>query len=142
MRFEKLIAGQKIIWENGRKTQMRVEVALSMPWADIQPHIDQSTAIKQQIFYSGFSYPDGTLVPEAIIDSFTTKDEAGLKALMEAIAAEAKAAPLSEAPLLKNSGSGAPSDSSPKPTGKRRAGKSTRPSKVAPNTSGKPKNKV
>lgn len=141
MRIETTIAGEKLVWENGRKAQMRAEIALSMPWEQIANNVAVSTAIKAQVFYSGFSYPDGKPVPEDVIDRLAEEDGEGVKALMLAMAAEAKSVPLATAPLSGSSASGAPLASSLPTTGKAKTGKSTKSSRGARSTSGKPKNK-
>lgn len=110
MRTEATIAGVKVVWENGRKAQMRAEIALSMPWHEIAPHISVSTAIQQQCFYSGFSYPDGAAVPEVEVDRLNEADPESMRKLVAAIVGKSGSeSPLETAPLSTSSGSGAPS---------------------------------
>ena len=110
MRTEVTLAGEKLVWESGRKTQMRAEIALAMPWSEIAANVSISTAIQQQCFYSGFSYPDGRAVPEDEVDRLFGADPDGFKALLTTVAAQyGVETPLEEAPLPTSSGSGAPS---------------------------------
>ena len=141
MRVEVEIGGQAVIWQNDRRAKMRAELALGMPWEQIVANIERSTAIKEQVFYSGFTYPDGRPIPEEVIDGLAGKDDGGMKALVQAIATEGQPAPLAAAPSPPTSGNGAASASIPPSSGLPKTGKASKSPKGGATTSRKPKNR-
>ena len=141
MRAEVEIGGQSVVWQNDRRAKMRAELALDMPWEQITANVGRSTAIQEQVFYSGFTYPDGRPIPEDVIDRLAATDDSGMKELMLAIAAEGQAAPLEAAPSPNTSGNGASSVSNPPSSGAPKTGKSNKSSKAGANTSRKSKSR-
>jgi len=142
VKIERIIGGQAVIWSNDRRARLRAELALDMPWDRIAANIARSTAIQEQLFYSGFTYPDGRAVPEEEIDALAAADDAGMKALVRAISAERQTAPLEAAPSPRNSGNGAALASIPASSGHRKTGKSRKSSKAAGTTSARFINKA
>lgn len=91
MRYDIEAAGVKLVFEQNRRTRVRVEIALNMPWDEIADAMEKgSQAIREQIVMSSFSYPDGKLIPEETLANLMESDPKPFSKLFEDIASAGK----------------------------------------------------